>query len=110
MMQSSHMLTIFGGDFGSAFAVCDGAESAYRRICFESIGRDASGYSGGIAESALSLCMLGESEEERERCIVGAAVDFVQSVSVEGARGLCSISGSAQRVCMEAVSIQVGML
>ncbi len=109
LMQSSQVLKMSGGDFAAVFAACDGVDAAYRRICYESIGRDVSGVVGGSIESALTLCALGSGEAE-EACVVGAAVDFVQSMGVERAYELCRASGDSERVCTNTVMVQEGML
>lgn len=89
MMQTSHMLTLFAGDFSKVFSECSRAEDAHRATCFQSLGRDASGWSYGSIASVLDMCGQGDADS-RPLCLAGAAIDFVQSRSVDEARVLCA--------------------
>ena len=106
LMQTSHVLSLNGGDFESAFTKCTGVESAYRVACFQSLGRDASGWSYGEIETARAYCELGKTDEAREQCLIGAAVDLIQSEGIEKARMLCEVSDAAIRdTCLAAIAV-----
>ncbi len=77
LMQTSHMLTIYGGDFTKVFKACDSVEEGHRATCYQSLGRDASGRTTSNAEQSKATCMLGGTPFARENCIVGAVKDFI---------------------------------
>ena len=89
LMQTSHMLAVNGGDFEGAFSECE-KDSEYRITCYESLGRDASGWSRGANEEVVRMCGYGANVEQRTHCLIGAAVDFIQSQGVDAARALCA--------------------
>ena len=105
-MQSSHILATNGGDFAAVFDTCRAIPQPRRTICFESIGRDASGYSRGDDAKAAELCFFGADTNERDHCMIGAAVDFIQTQGADGARALCGAAeGSA--LCLSRVEEQL---
>ena len=75
-MQSSAILTFSQHDFTKAFQVCSGAPAAFVSVCYESLGRDVSGFTLRNAEKTLSLCRQG-SPEQATACLVGAVKDFI---------------------------------
>jgi hypothetical protein len=102
LMQTSRILATNSGDFGATFALCRTLESAHRTTCFESLGRDASGWARGDVAAASSYCVLGGDTYERDHCTIGAAIDLIQSRGAEEARALCArAEGSA--LCLERV-------
>lgn len=102
LMQTSRILAINSGDFVAAFALCRALEPAHRTTCFESLGRDASGWARGDAAAATAYCAFGDDTFERDHCMIGAAIDFIQSRGAEEARALCArAEGSA--LCLERV-------
>lgn len=110
LMQTSHMLTLFNGDFEKTFAECR-KTGAHQATCFQSLGRDASGWSYGEPESARALCMMGKTLDERSNCLIGAAADYLQSYGEEAARGLCAIGEEGARVpCIQNLEWQVRTL
>lgn len=109
--QTSYILPLFGGDFKKTFDTCRSVEEKYRGTCFQSIGRDASGWSYGVGDVALNYCALGATPEERAECLIGAASDFIQSVGHEEARALCAVGeDSARTACMQAIEWQLEAL
>ncbi len=111
LMQTSHMLTLYDGDFGTVFDACSAVETKYRTPCYQSLGRDASGWSYGSVDDALGYCAAGKTEEERGECLAGAAVDFIQSSGADAARGLCAKGDvEAQKTCSAAVEYQLSSL
>ena len=75
-MQSSAILAFSQYDFTKAFAVCAGAPAAFVPVCYESLGRDVSGFTLRDAEKTMSLCRQG-SPEQASACLVGAVKDFI---------------------------------
>lgn len=110
-MQTSYMLVLNGGDFGHVFETCARVEEEFRIACFQSIGRDASGWSYGDTATALNYCAQGETLEARAECVLGVAVDYIQSVNPAAARAVCAQAEDGARVpCLQAVEWQIGAL
>lgn len=110
LMQTSHMITIFDGDFARVFAACR-ETGKYAATCFQSIGRDVSGWSYGAVGSALSLCGYGANLDERKNCLIGAAADYLLSYSEADARALCALAEDGARVpCVENLEWHVGTM
>lgn len=76
LMQTSYMLKINGGDFKKTFEWCRDA-AGHESICWQSLGRDASGRSSSDAARTKVACFLGENFEERSNCVIGAVKDFI---------------------------------
>ncbi|MEK7509119.1 MAG: hypothetical protein AAB605_00215 [Patescibacteria group bacterium] len=110
-MQTSYMLKLNGGDFAATFAACRGVEEEYRISCYQSIGRDVSGWTYGDAAEARTLCALGITAEEKSHCLLGVGVDFIQSVGTREARAFCADSPEGERTpCIQGVEWQVQAL
>jgi hypothetical protein len=109
LMQTSHMLTVYEGDFGKVFDACSSIEEKYRVSCYQSLGRDASGWSYGSIEEVLAYCAEGRGEQV-EACLAGAGVDYVQSHGAERARELCRSAEEGQAACSEAVEQSLSTL
>ncbi len=77
LIQSSYALKVLGGDFKKTFEVCEKADSDFHAICFQSIGRDASGWSVSNVALTKSRCELGKDYFEQSNCVIGAVKDFV---------------------------------
>ncbi|OGG58570.1 hypothetical protein A2765_02495 [Candidatus Kaiserbacteria bacterium RIFCSPHIGHO2_01_FULL_56_24] len=111
LMQTSHMLTVYDGDFGKVFDACSTVEEKYRVPCYQSLGRDASGWSYGVADDARAYCAFGRTNEQKAQCLAGAAVDFIQSSGTDAARQLCEKGDTeVRRACSDAVEYQLGSL
>jgi hypothetical protein len=111
LMQTSHMLTVLNGDFEKVFDQCSRIEQKYRVPCYQSLGRDASGWSYGSNSEVFRFCSAGRTDEQKSECLVGAAVDFIQSWGPDEARRLCSEGeGAAQDACSKAVEYQTSIL
>src|ERR1043166_4692486 len=91
-MQTSYMLKIDKGDFAQTFAWCREAGDNYRQICFQSLGRDASGRSVSDGPKTHDICMMGKDDEERGNCVIGAVKDFISYFhSDKQARAFCNL-------------------
>ena len=112
LMQTSHMLDLYDGGFDHVFDECSEIEEKYRITCYQSLGRDASGWSYGSPEDVLGYCAEARTQEQNIQCLIGAAVDFIQSVGAEAARDLCKRGDTeeAQKLCSEAVEYQLSLL
>lgn len=76
-MQTSYALKTQNYDFSKVFDLCGGVEDGYRQLCFQSLGRDASGQSVSDVDQTKATCELGKDDEARSNCVVGAVKDFV---------------------------------
>lgn len=111
MMQTSYMLSVNGGDFAGAFAMCGTLEWPHRITCYESIGRDVSGWSFGDPVAARAYCTYGETFEERSHCMIGVASDFIQSVGPDEALVFCEeVEEGGREACIRTVEWQLSAL
>ena len=102
-MQSSAILTFSQHDFAKAFQVCSGAPAAFVSVCYESLGRDVSGFTLRNAEKTMSLCRQG-SPEQATACLVGAVKDFILT-HADPQRGLAfcrRLDDASKEVCYAA--------
>lgn len=77
LMQTSYMLKLSGYDFSKVFDLCDKVGGANEMICYQSLGRDASGQSISDPVRTKDTCLLGKTKEQRENCVIGAVKDFI---------------------------------
>lgn len=75
--QTSYVLKIVGADFQKLFEMCSGIEEGYQDKCYISIGRDASGNTISDGPKTKQICDLGQTAEQKQKCIEGAIVDFI---------------------------------
>ena len=85
-MQSSAILAFSQHDFVRAFETCEGAPSSFVPVCYESLGRDVSGFTLRDADKTIALCQKG-NPEYATLCLVGAVKDFMLTHADPG-RGL----------------------
>jgi hypothetical protein len=76
LMQTSAILTFTNHNFARAFAICDTAPAQFVPTCYQSLGRDASGFTLRNINETTALCQLGKSEY-RHYCLAGAVKDFM---------------------------------
>lgn len=90
-------------DFGEVFELCGTAEDEYRPTCYQSLGRDASGQTASDPVKTRESCMLGEGDEARSNCLIGAVKDFVSyHHSDNQAREFCeSLDRDLRETCLE---------
>jgi len=104
LMQTSYMLKVFDYDYGKVFAAC-ATVGPHAAICYQSLGRDASGQSISNAERTREICMSGVTIEQRSNCIIGAIKDFISYFhSDTQANELCaSITQELRQTCYDTV-------
>ncbi|MEK7193441.1 MAG: hypothetical protein AAB652_01485 [Patescibacteria group bacterium] len=102
LMQTSYILKAVGYNFGKVFEWCGKADSNYIDICYQSLGRDASGQSISNVEKTKTTCMLGKDERQQSNCVIGAVKDFVSYFhSDKQARELCAaLPENLEPVCI----------
>lgn len=102
LMQTSYMLKLTNGDFAKVFEQCQIADEGFQDICYQSLGRDASGRSLSNVQETKATCTLGKDFEQQSNCIIGAVKDFISyHHSALQAKELCvSLEGiELQSVC-----------
>jgi cytochrome c553 len=77
LMVTSRILPVVHYDFRKAAAWCRKAESGWVATCFQSFGRDASGYSVQNPRKIVQLCHLAGSMERE--CIYGGSRDLTSN-------------------------------
>ncbi len=108
--QTGYALKTQGDDFARVFEVCGGVEDDFRPACYQGLGRDAAGHriqdsvsDAAITNSTGMLCMLGEVDEARSNCVVGAVEHFIRHYhSDEQAKTLCgTFEADLRTLCLE---------
>lgn len=110
ILVTSRVLEANGYDFRDAAHWCERAEQDWIETCFESLGRDASGYSTYEPGETLRLCRITGPYEGR--CIWAAARDYtLRHAGTAEAGELCALAPSRLRpVCFAAIGTIVGTL
>lgn len=103
LMQTSYMLKVTGNDFKKVFGLCATTGDAYRPTCYQSLGRDASGQNSSNAEFTKMRCMLGQDDEARSNCVIGAVKDFISYFhSFDQAKVFCnSLDNDLSGLCLD---------
>jgi hypothetical protein len=111
LMQSSFILLLNHYDFAEAFTECDGASAEFMPVCYQSLGREVSGYTLRSEPGSLKLCGLARPEM-RANCIVGAAKNFVDFYGriPEGVALCATTESQSQETCYYAIGEEVGVL
>lgn len=78
LMQTSYALQQNNYDFAKAFTLCrDVADKDFANICYQSIGRDASGSTVSDITKTKANCDKAPDHGALENCMLGAVRDFV---------------------------------
>ncbi|MFZ2522699.1 MAG: hypothetical protein WAX44_04230 [Minisyncoccia bacterium] len=103
LMQTSYALKVYNQDFSKVFALCRKADTGFEDICWQSLGRDASGSTSSNAEATRAKCYFGENYRERSNCVVGAVKDFISYFHSDiEAKKFCSIlTDDLKLVCLD---------
>jgi hypothetical protein len=111
LMQSSVILIKNRYDFAEAFTECDGAQPRYMSTCYQSLGREVSGFTLRSTPKSLELCGLARAEM-RYACIVGAAKNFVDFFGrIDEGAGLCQAADAGvKQACYFAIGEEAGVL
>ena len=92
LMQTSYMLKELSYDFATVFDACVQADSNHVRTCYQSLGRDASGFTVSDPGKAKAICLLGPDEVAQSNCVTGAVKDFISyHHSDVQANGFCEL-------------------
>jgi len=103
LMQTSYMLKLNNYQFPKVFELCRLADKKFIPVCFQSLGRDASGNSLSNVEKTKATCLLGANEMEQSNCFIGAVKDFISYYHSDSqAKELCSALPKAlQPTCLD---------
>jgi hypothetical protein len=108
LMVTSRILQANGYDWRDAARTCDRVERGWVATCFQSYGRDASGFTRQSPARILRLCRIaGRGEDD---CVYGAARDLTANdANGERAARLCELApASLRRRCFSGVGTIVG--
>jgi cytochrome c553 len=110
LIQLARIAPALNDDWPKVAATCRKAEEDYVAVCFESMGREVSGWARFRAPEILRICRLA-GDMERE-CVYGAARDVTYNDAGPGrAKLLCGAAAANLRGhCWEGVGAIVGTL
>jgi hypothetical protein len=108
LMVTSRILELNRFDWRATAAECSRVEGEWVDLCFQSYGRDASGFSRQNVPRVLSLCRLaGPGQGE---CLYGAARDMTNDYARDGARRAASLCSRASRPVRERCFYGIGTI
>ncbi len=98
-------------DFRATFRTCDTAPDKYTPTCYQSAGRDISGYTLRDSQRAIDLCLLGMSRYQGY-CIVGVVREIINfSWRTEDGFAFCNTAPEAsKRLCYKGIGEHVNSL
>jgi hypothetical protein len=95
LMVTSRILELNNYDWRTTAAECSRVERRWVDVCFQSYGRDASGFSRQNVTRVLSLCRTaGRGQQE---CLYGAARDMANDYARGGAQRASSLCSRGSR-------------
>ncbi|MBX4186719.1 MAG: hypothetical protein KW802_00440 [Candidatus Doudnabacteria bacterium] len=102
LMQTSYMLKVTNSDFAKVFDLCSTVGN-FASICYQSLGRDASGRSISNVEATKATCYLGQGYDQRSNCIIGAVKDFISYYhsDVQGKQLCSALEEQLQQICFD---------
>jgi mono/diheme cytochrome c family protein len=110
LLVTSHILPHVGSDWGETARWCRKAESGFVEYCFQSMGRDASGYARQEPVKIHRFCAA--AGDMRHECLFGAARDILNNDSGDlRSRRLCESSpASARSYCFYGIGSILGIV
>ena len=111
-MQTSVMLHLNKGDIGDAAKSCERAPGQVRPVCFQSLGRDATSYTGRDPQKTADLCRKAR-EPYRPACYFGAAKALVDwTATTESAFAFCKVvaNEAGGPTCYQALGEEIATL
>lgn len=99
LMQTSRMLDLYSYDFIKVAKTCEEAPQNMRYICFQSMGRDASGQTLRDPLKTNSICKLAPSNYY-EDCLRGALYVFIEfwgDNMTNQPHGLCQVLNESEK-------------
>jgi cytochrome c553 len=110
LMVTSRILSLDGFNWRKTAAACRKSEHAWIATCFQSYGRDASGFTQYQPERTIRLCTL--AGKDAGECLYGAARDYANNYAggAEAAR-LCNLAPVHHRAyCYQGIGTILGAL
>jgi hypothetical protein len=109
-LVTARILPSVNYNWGKAAKVCRRSEPGWVKICFQSLGRDASGFTRLDPVRILDICKVGE--DMATECIYAAAKDMAYTdVSPRRAKVLCNTAPAGDQVyCWEGIGSILGSL
>ena len=110
LMVTSRILTVDGYDWRKTAAWCRRSEKGWVGTCFQSYGRDASGFSQYQPRRTARLCL--EAGKDAGECFYGAARDYANNYAggPQSARLCPSVPARYRARCYDGVGTIVGTL
>ena len=98
LMVTSRILQANGYNWKAAAKICSKVERGWVATCFQSYGRDASGYTRQSPPKALALCRIAGSAGGFTNCLYGASRDMTSNyTSGRVAAQLCALAPASER-------------
>jgi cytochrome c553 len=109
-LVTARILPKVGYNWTKAAKVCRRSEPGWVKVCFQSLGRDASGFTRLDPVRILRICKVG-GDMARE-CVYAAAKDMTYTdVSARRAKGLCNTAPTGLRdYCWQGIGEILGSL
>jgi cytochrome c553 len=110
LMVTSRILTLDHFNWRKTAAWCHKSEKGWVATCFQSYGRDASGYSRYVPSKTIHLCSL--AGREAGECLYGAARDYGNNYAGgKEAANLCELAARKYRGrCFEGIGTILGAM
>jgi mono/diheme cytochrome c family protein len=110
LQATERILQVVGYKWPKVAAWCRKSEPGWADICFQSMGRDASGFSQYHPEKALAIC--AQAGDKAGECIFGAARDYANNFAGgREAAQLCNLAPERYRGrCYEGIGTILGAL
>jgi cytochrome c553 len=110
LIETARILPLVGYDWKRAAAACRRSERGWVALCFQSLGRDASGFTRLDVPRVLRIC--AEGRDMARECVYGAARDMVYTdAGARRAKVLCNAAPAAMRsYCWTGIGTMVGTL
>jgi mono/diheme cytochrome c family protein len=109
-MVTARILPKVGYNWATASKVCRRSEKGWVDICFQSLGRDASGFTRLNPKEILKICQNPNAGKMATECVYSAAKDMTYTdVSPRRAKGLCNTAPVSMRgYCWEGIGNILG--
>jgi hypothetical protein len=110
LMVTSRILPANGYNFRGAARLCAKVERGWVATCFQSYGRDASGYTRQNPPKIMHLCIVAGSGSAEGNCVYGAARDLTANdANGKRASHLCTLAPTDLRVrCYQGMGTILG--
>jgi cytochrome c553 len=107
-LTPSRVLRDSGHDFRQAIKWCRRTEPGWEKVCYQGLGREASGFTRLDPDRILAICT--QAGAMARECVIGASKDMVYTdVGPRRAKVLCARSPASMRVyCWEGIGSIVG--